>query len=231
MSKGKDYQADMMLVAQEKRRAAIEMDLLTGLGGTHQLAIRYGVDVSLIKQDIDAIYERWIGDRPKQAKLRRERHLKVLERVHKDAHVEFEKSKQVTESVSTTYTPKECSNCKGEGKVKPEKGRASKCSACSGTGQIMEEVVTRKATGKCGDPRYLMVQIACTREMSRLDGSINRQKKLNAQEKAEQKHLHIHLNQIVDKWKDAPPEDLLQAKLLVDKLMAVPGRKQMEDEG
>jgi DnaJ-class molecular chaperone len=225
-------QLNLETIETEKRRAQVAECLIYGQSDRHMMSVRFGVSEATIIGDVAACYERWIGDRPKKVRQLRERSLKVLEMVQQLAFLEFTKSKQSSEAISTTYNPITCKACKGQGKVtNAETRRYNKCVACGGKGEIMEEVITKTSKGKCGDPKYLQLVVMVTREVNRVLGiTAKKRTTLNKIELAEEKHLHVHLNQILQKWDQASDDDLLVAKQLVDKLSSDIHRRREEDE-
>lgn len=213
----KEYQLKVMEAEGQRRQARIEEFLVTGVTSHRAIALALGVDEVTVTSDIKGIMERWVGERPRQNRIKRERLIRGLEMIVRSAYVEFEKSKQSQETLSTTHEPKRCEYCGGSGQVK-SRTKVAKCKRCEGKGEVLTEVVTKKVSGQCGDPRYLQVALACQREIGRLQGLGQARRELTKNIKNEQKHLHVHMNQVLSRWENAPPEVLLQAKALVDKI-------------
>jgi hypothetical protein len=216
MGSSKKYQANLDAVATQKRRDRVEDFILTGLCDPHRIGLVLGVDELTVVQDMAAIRERWTATRPRTKKLR-EQLIAINQHALHLAFVEWEKSKNAQETTRTTYEKRRCPECKGERKVASIGKPLKKCPKCSGTGEVTEEVVTHKVKGQCGDPRYLQLVNVFGREIARLSG-LGIKKKPTNQERQEQQHLHLHLNPIVEQWKNAPPDLLVQAKILVDQL-------------
>lgn len=216
-----EYQLSLETVAAQRLRARVEDFMVTGVGDPHRIALITGEKVSTIELCKKEIMDRWVGDRPRKVREKRALMLAMLERIIFVSYVEFEKSKQAVESVSTTYDPKTCPVCEGAKKVPSvsDSGRKTKvnCGRCEGKGVVLVETVTRKQSGQTGDPRYMNVALAATREMIRLNG-LYRPRKISAVENQQNNSVHVTLNAVVDKWKGASDELLLEAKVLADKL-------------
>ena len=133
----------------------------------------------------------------------------------RSANAEFEKSKRPGRKVVTNYRPEKCAECAGKGK----RGRG-KCKACKGKGTITKARATTTVERRNGDPTYLQVVIACVREIARLEGFGQKNRRSKAEVETD-RHLHVHLDEQVARWRDAPIDLLLDAKCLADRLDAI----------
>jgi uncharacterized protein YoaH (UPF0181 family) len=224
MAQMSDGQMNLKTIETQRVQSRIEDFMVTGMSDTNRIALVLGIDVKTVEAHKKELMDKWVGDKPKKVREKRALMLNMLERIIFVSYVEFEKSKQGTESVSTTYDPKTCPVCEGAKKVPSvsDTGRKTRvnCSRCEGKGVILVETVTRKVSGQTGDPRYMTVALAATREMIRLNG-LYRPKKISAVENQQNNSIHVTMNAVVDKWKNAPNDLLLEAKGLIDKLANV----------
>jgi len=204
-------------VAFQKLRARIEESMITGPSDPAQTAITLGVTEKCVREHQQAIFEKWVGDSPKKVIQYRQWMIEMMKHTHRLAYLEYVKSQNNQESISTTYEKIPCRNCSGTGKV-PGMGKLTKkCPKCDGLGEKTEEVVTRKVSGQCGDPKYLQLMQTAIRNIAYLRGMGKKGNRPNT-EKQEEKHLHLHLQPVVDQWRKADPDLLAQAKILVDQL-------------
>ncbi len=199
-----------------KRQTRVEEYLLTGLQDDRAIALALGVVPAVIAQDRKAIMERWLGERPKRNKERRELIIRTLRNILRQAQVEYERSRLPTYQTTKEYLPRPCPKCDGTGMAKNRK----RCTNCKGTGEVLKEKKTRKKIQQNGDPRYQMVAVTCAREIARLEGMATDKLRKKGEVAASQ-HLHLHVQGQIEKWKNAPPDLLLEAKVLADKMDAV----------
>lgn len=206
---------DIQVVEYLRLQAKVEEFILTGRHDRRSIGLALGISVDQVHQHCSELMARWVGERPKKNRERRLLLIKTLEKLMRAANVEYEMSKRPDRRVVTEYRPETCSACEGAGK----RGRR-KCKACEGKGTVTKERVTKTVERRLADPSYLNVAIACAREIARLEGlgQKNRRSKVEVET---DKHLHLHLNEQVERWRNAPDDMLIEAKCLADRLSAI----------
>ncbi len=95
-----------------------------------------------------------------------------------------------------------------------------KCRACDGNGTITKQRITKTVEKRLGDPCYLQLAVACVREIARLEGLGPKNRRSKAEIETD-RHLHLHLQSEIDRWREAPTDLLLEAKVLCDRLSAI----------
>ncbi len=215
---------DIQVVEYLRLQARVEEFILTGRHDRRSIGLRLGISVDQVHQHCSELMAKWVGERPKKNRECRLLLIEMLNRLMYAANVEWERSKRPGHRVVTEYRPEKCAACDGAGK----RGRR-KCGACEGKGKVTKEPVTKTVERRLGDPSYLQVAIACAREIARLEGlgQKNRRSKVEAET---DRHLHLHLNEEVERLKEAPDDLLIEMKVLADRLSAIqkPVRKVLE---
>jgi hypothetical protein len=206
---------DIQVVEYLRLQARVEEFILTGLHERRAIGLRLGISVDQVHQHCSELMAKWVGERPKKNRDRRLLLIAMLNRLMFAANTEFEKSKRPGRKVVTEYRPETCSACEGTGK----RGRR-KCKACEGKGTITKERITKTVEKRLADPSYLQLAIACVREIARLEGLGQKNRRSKAEVETD-RHLHLHLNEQVERWRDAPDDLLLEAKCLADRLSAI----------
>lgn len=174
-----------------------------------ELAARFGVTESTIIADRQYIMKKWWPREECQTTLsEREKQAETYKLLRAMAIESFKRSKQDKEEITTRFDDKVCEDCNGTGRL-PQ----CKCLNCDGTGHVTEEVIVRKVTGQAGDASFLREARACTDSICRL---------LALDKPAEEKITHVvkgTLNhKIEDKYADADPEAILEAKAALARL-------------
>ena len=206
---------DIQVVEYLRLQARVEEFILTGLHDRRSIGLRLGISVDQVHQHCSELMAKWVGERPKKNRDRRLLLITMLERLMYSANMEFEKSKRPGRKVVTKYRPEKCSKCDGKG----NRGRG-KCKACKGDGTVTKGRITMTVEKRPGDPCYLQLAIACAREIARLEGlgQKNRRSKVEVET---DRHLHVTLQSEVERWRDAPDNLLIEAKCLADRLAAI----------
>jgi hypothetical protein len=206
---------DIQVVEYQRLQAKVEEFILTGMHD--RLAIGLALDLSVVQvnQHCSELMAKWVGERPNKNRERRLLLIKSLDKLMRSANVEYERSKLPARKVVTEYRPGTCDTCGGTG----NRGRG-KCRACDGSGKVTKQRVTRTKERRLADPAYLQVALACAREIARLEGLGQKNKRSRAEIETD-RHLHVHLQSNIDRWRDAPAELLLGAKILADRLSAI----------
>jgi hypothetical protein len=142
-----------------------------------------------------------------------------LLQVYAKASDAFERSKKNNETITTSYTPRTCSACKGTGMLNGDPETGEWCNNCDGNGKVIIETVNRRVQGQAGDPNFLRIQCDCIKEINRIRGHY----------KENNTHLHIHQNNElnIDLTK-VPDELLLQALNTIDTLKQQARQGQIE---
>ncbi len=179
-----------------------------------EIAAALGVSLGMVAVDIDVIFEDWLADARRVSKMNRAKAVKRLELSALKAMSSFERSRKDAEETQTVITPRRCPDCKGIGVDKS----GLPCDTCGGTGKVKSEIVTRRIKGQAGDAAFLARFNDSVREIARLEGLYE-----EPQREASKTEVHIHQEQI--DLSRAPPEMLLEAMSLWDRMtktMAIP---------
>ncbi len=211
-------------VAERRRR--VEKDYIGGLVSVTELAIRYGVSLSTISNDLKAIFNNWKEAYEQIEELSkptdRTHAVLALTEVYRLAGEGFKRSQQNRQEVKTEYRKVKCEDCKGTGWEDGEESSKKWCKTCDGDGEKNQEIVTIRETGQAGDSSFLRVANDSIREIARLkalypqkERSGNNQIDLNVYS------LGIDINAV-------SPEDIFSAKMLVAKMGKGGARKVIE---
>lgn len=152
----------------EYRRSRIAEHLLNGINSTSQLAASFGVTQVQINVDIKAIRKQWIQERPKKARDRVTLRVSQIEQIHRMLIVDYLRSRNDKEEITTTYRTCDHPKCQGGFHVDKVSLRKTVCHRCNGDGQI--ELVTKKETRQPGNPVFLSIAKECLVECARLEG-------------------------------------------------------------
>ena len=142
----------------QRRRKKVEAAMLRGTTRQCELAVRFGVSEYTISRDCEAIRERWKTESAGGSLRRRITREAQLNEVFREAMLAWDRSKETTDEVTTTYRKEKCPVCKGKG-----------CDACV-NGRVTVEMVSQKTSGKPGDPAYLNAALRTLVEICKLRG-------------------------------------------------------------
>lgn len=218
MSKNKKKgRANEIALATARRRRSVERDYIAGLVSITDLAVRYGVSISTISNDLKAIFYSWKEQEEEQLEelrkpIDRTHAVRALTEVWRLAGQGFKRSQQNKEQITTEYKQVECEDCKGTGWKDGDENSGEWCPTCDGDKTKTVEQVTVKRTGQAGDPAFLRVGVDAIREVARL-------KALYPEKPAggnNQIDLNVY-NLSVDP-NDTDPDDIFQAKMLVARM-------------
>ncbi len=203
---------DIQVVGYLKLQARVEDFILSGRHDRRAIGLMLGISVDQVNQHCSELMAKWVGEQPKKNRDRRLMLIKMLETLMYTANVEYKKSMRPGRKVVTEYVPGTCSACGGTGK----RGRG-RCKACK---PATKARITKTVERRNGDPSYLHVVLACLREIARLEGlgQKNRRSKIEVET---DRSLHLHINEQVEAWANAPDSLLLEAKSLADRLSEI----------
>jgi len=212
--KPKRTNGNALAIVTEQRRRRVRDLILEGVTLQSDLAVRLGVSGKTISQDIQWVYDQWEGEDKEVSRALKRRRIRQLELVVQKASVGYERSRQDVEEINTTYTPRECKECKGTGMV----GDTTEwCLACKGEGKVMTEIMTRKVKGQAGDSSFLGRVNEAVREMCRLENHYP-----SYRGKGRRRSVHLHKHQHIN-LSGVPSEVLLEAKGVIEKLREAAG--------
>lgn len=197
---------------QEKRGRVIKVEQLMeqGLTNQAQLAARLGVSVKSICLYQEEIYRSWRECPPSRTVEKRSLRVRQLEHVVQVANDCFLRSTEPAVQQTTKREEIPCTTCRGWGRVKLEP-----CTVCEGKGTVVEEVTTEKVAAGHGDPQFLAIAKDCIREIARLEGLYPSRR---ITKRVESRVLHAHLVQGRVEYAQASPDDLIAAKVALERL-------------
>jgi len=183
-----------MVPKRRERLRMVELDIERGDVNQTALAKKYGVSQPQISHDFKKIREKWLKEDSEWAKGNRAKRVRQQESIGRVAAREFELSKR---SITT------CQDCEGKGYIK----RKGVCQLCEGEGVIV-------AFDAPGDPNYLRIMKSCLEECARLENL--HPPRTRVKKEVSHNHAHLHLNG--NGFADASEDDLIEAKVLFDKM-------------
>jgi hypothetical protein len=152
-------------IAKLEQLFRLEELVLRGEQSNEKLAIRLGIPVQIVEQDMVVIRARW-QTRTGTLEQKRAESIAWAEAAALNVWNQWEVSKQNQETITTAYEDRLCKDCKGTGWEDGKEASGKWCMTCKGDGFKTVEVVTRKVTGQAGDPSLLREY----REFKRLAG-------------------------------------------------------------
>ncbi len=190
-----------------------------------QIAVALGLSYATVLSYVNEIAERRRAENPEEYEETRRLLVAQHQEVIRRAYVEFHRSMQGTETVTTRYEMESCPACKGGGF-----DGTKWCKACGGDGELMTEVVTRSVKGQCGDQAYLTVVREGLKEIARLLCVPVKPLKLPKMKIDEVKQLNLSMPE--DLYRGAPRDLLVATMIAHEKLKraAVSGRKVIDAE-
>lgn len=212
-------------ITLERYQRLQRMNPLIAQGGysLQELATRFGIAVPVAKADKDYIISHWWkSERQEEVKLLRIQRITELEQIKRLALESYHRSRQDREEVTTRYDDKLCEDCNGTGRL-PQ----CKCLNCDGTGRINEEIVSRKVSGSAGEAAWLEVARKCTVEIAKMEA-------LYAQPEVKVQHVisgEASVTMTIEqRYKEADPELIIQAKAALARLEESAKQKVIEGE-
>lgn len=198
----------------------LEEHLRRGVTNQTELAAAFGVSQPTISRWISIIYDQWLRQDPERAQQERQLRVRQLEGIAHQALIDYERSRENEEEISTTYTPKKCPRCSGSGMDSQDDEEW--CPKCEGEGEIQEQTIHRRVRGKAGDVNFLRAAKECFVECAKLKALYPHTKSIGP---------HVQVNQIVNSQTldltNVSSEDLLAAKEALARLQMNP-MKQIE---
>jgi hypothetical protein len=165
------------LVETQKRRRKVERAILSSNATLQELAIRHGVTINTIHNDVKWIRSRWKDEQGKNHEKRRAL-VKRLEFVFSKAMESYERSRQDEEEITTGYRKEDCTACRGRGRLRTPDRVEVECSACGGTGKQEIEIVSKKVRGQAGDASFLNTARTALMNIAKLEGLLEPPKRI-----------------------------------------------------
>lgn len=159
---------------------------------------------STVAKCVNLVRKRWLRDDIRQSRQKRSQRVKQLEQNAQRALASFERSRNDSEKITTTYRRVKCKQCEGSGVG----GKGKLCKACEGKGTLTVEDVTKHVQGQAGDAQFLRVFKECIVEAAKIEGTYDASKTPSRLLAAAPKHLHLHGVDLTN----ASPETILRAK-------------------
>lgn len=209
----KPNRAEKMFYLDRERR--MRRMILEGLPRMEIRAV-LGITCFQYERHRNRILKRWESDEAGASK----RHLQHRVRQHEHAaHMcwqSFLRSQQKAETITTQIVTEKCPDCKG---TKHNKKTDSYCVLCTGTGKVKTEHVTRKIVGQAGDSSFMKefrenVKAAAALENLRIP------KEVHHNVTGQIGHTHQSLISEDNRFKDAPPELILEMMSVMAKIEA-----------
>jgi hypothetical protein len=214
-------------VGTMRRRERVADFLIRGEVSIPKIAAALDSPYLVIQNDIDAIYNEWITSSKQDPNDCRIKRINQLNWAAQKASQSYERSRKDQEEITTTYSMRECPDCKGSGFIKDTK---KWCKTCEGEGEVKAEVVTKRVKGNPGETKHLDTYMKCVLEAARLEGCYLFEKAL---EKAPQTTNNTLLisgspEKVAEEIKRLPVDMLLEAKELLTKMKPVMQRINQE---
>jgi len=178
-----------------------------------EIAAVMDLPIKQVRKIYKTICDKWEASEAYSGKKALIRRLEQLEDIRRESLKGWERSTEDdVEEISTTKQEK-CPSCKGKGEDK----EGNFCERCDGEGFLELKVKTKKVRGQAGNPSFIKEMREAVKLSSVLEGH-SPTKKVEHSHSGQIAHAHAHIEISDDnKFKDAPPELILEYKSLMSK--------------
>jgi hypothetical protein len=173
-----------------------------------QIAARMGIKQPTIHKYVKVIRKWWEAEDKTTCRRRRNKRVRQLQFAAEKAYASYERSRQ--DDIETVTSTGRCAVCNGTGMT----GEEDWCQPCNGDGTV--EVTRTSVRGRPGEAQFLNTYISCIKECAKLEGLYPDKTKVVNKQK--------NVLKVKGRYDDADAEDILAAKLALDKLKNGNGR-------